>query len=125
MEKFIKGKIMKCVVTGIEPYGIFVKFDDYYSGLIHISEISKGFVRNPGNFVKIGEIINVEILDVDNENGQLKLSIKNIDYKMHHNIKRKKIKETSLGFKTLSYKLPYWIEENLKNHEKVPNSIDK
>ena len=125
MEKFSQGKIVKGVVTGIENYGIFVKFDDYYSGLIHISEISKGFVKNPSDFVKIGEIINVEILDVDNDNGQIKLSIKNIDYKVHHNIKRKKIIETSLGFKTLKYKLPFWIEENLKNNENILNSIDK
>ena len=125
MEKFTKGKIVKGVVTGIEPYGVFVKFDDYYSGLIHISEISRGFVKDPGDFVKIGQIINVEILDIDNEIGRLNLSIKNIDYKINHNIKRKKIKETSLGFKTLAYRLPQWIEENIKNHEKISNSIDK
>ena len=36
-----KGDIVKGVVSGIEPYGIFVKVDSDYSGLIHISEISK------------------------------------------------------------------------------------
>ena len=44
--KYENGKIIKGCVTGIESYGIFMSFDEYYSGLIHISEISKKFVRN-------------------------------------------------------------------------------
>lgn len=125
MEKYMKGRILKGVVTGIENYGVFVQFDDYYSGLIHISEISDGFVRNPADYVSIGEIINAKIIDVDDNMGHLKLSIKNIPYKEKRKTKRRKIKETSLGFKTLAYKLPIWINENLKNHENNLKSIDK
>ena len=116
-----KGKIVKGVVSGIEPYGIFVNFDEYYSGLIHISEISNGFVRNPNKFVELGETIYVEILDVDEDECHLKLSIKNIQYKVGKNHRRVKIKETKSGFKTLQYKLPQWIEENLKNHKNQIN----
>ena len=114
MSKFEKGKIIRGTVTGIESYGVFVSCDDYYSGLIHISEISHGFVKNITDFVKIGDIILVEILDVDEELGHLKLSIKNIDYKKKMTIKRRKIKETPLGFRTLEYKLPIWIEQAIK-----------
>ena len=92
---------------------MFVSCDDYYTGLIHISEISHGFVKNITDYVKIGDVIFVEVLDVDEELGHLKLSIKNIEYKKKVVVKRKKIKETSLGFKTLEYKLPIWIEESL------------
>lgn len=120
----MKGRILKGVVTGIENYGVFVQFDDYYTGLIHISEISDGFVKNPADYVSVGEIINAKIIDVDDTMGHLKLSIKNIQYKEKHKIKRRKIKETSLGFKTLEYKLPFWIEENLKNHTKNLKTID-
>lgn len=119
MSKFRKGKIIRGTVTGIESYGVFVSCDDYYSGLIHISEISHGFVKNINDFVKIGDIINVEILDVDEELGQLKLSIKNIDYKKKMYIRKKKIKETSQGFKSLAYWLPIWIEENIKSKKNV------
>lgn len=119
----MKGRILKGVVTGIESYGVFVQFDDYYSGLIHISEISDGFVKNPADYVKVGEIINVKIIDVDDHMGHLKLSIKNIQYKEKKVTRRRKIIETPLGFKTLSYKLPIWIEESLKNIEE--KSIDK
>ncbi len=114
MSKIRKGRIIRGTITGIEPYGVFVSCDDYYTGLIHISEISHGFVKNINDFVKIGDVIRVEILDVDEEIGHLKLSIKNIDYKNTNIGRRKKIKETSLGFKTLEYKLPFWIEESLK-----------
>lgn len=125
MTKYKKGKIVKGTITGIEDYGAFVSLDEYYSGLIHISEISHGFVKNIEDFVKIGDIIYVEVLDVDEDLCQLKLSIKNINYKRNSNIRRRKIRETSLGFKTLAYKLPFWIEESLKKIKNTSNSIDK
>lgn len=119
MPKYQKGKIVEGTVSGIESYGIFVSFDEFYSGLIHISEVSHNFVRDLHNFVEIGENIYVEILDVDETQNKLKLSIKNINYKKIKVKKKKKIVETSLGFKTLAYKLPIWIEENLQKNKNV------
>ena len=114
MSKIKKGRIIRGTVSGIESYGAFVSCDDYYTGLIHISEISHGYVKDISDFVKVGDLIFVEILDVDEESGHLRLSIKNIEYKSKVVLKRKRIKETSLGFKTLEYKLPHWIDESLK-----------
>ena len=114
MTKYQEGKIIKGTVTGIEPYGIFVSCDDFYSGLIHISEISHGFVKNINDFVKIGDIIFVKVLGSDEDLGQLKLSIKNVDYKMKSKSKKRKIKETNSGFTTLYKNLSFWIEESLK-----------
>lgn len=116
--KICKGEIIRGIVTGIETYGVFVSCDDYYTGLIHISEISHGFVNNINDFVKIGDIVYAEILDIDEELGHLKLSIKNIEYRKKPIIKRKKIRETSLGFRTLEYKLPIWIDEYIKKTKK-------
>lgn len=106
--------IIKGIVTGIEPYGIFLKIDDNNTGLIHISEISSKFVKDPSDFANVGDEMTVEVLE--NENGHMKLSIKNLNEK-NKTKKRRKIIETSLGFKTLDYKLPIWIEENLKKHK--------
>lgn len=127
MSKYKKGRVVKGTVTGIEPYGAFLSFDEFYSGLIHISEISHGFVHDIHDFVKIGDVIYTEILDVDDEEFQMKLSIKNIAYKnsRKYSGKHREIKETKLGFKTLQYKLPIWIEENLKKQKNVINYIDK
>ena len=118
MTKYKKGKIVKAVVSGIETYGAFVTLDDFYTGLIHISEISTGFVKNITDFVKIGDTIYAQILDVDETDCHLKLSIKNIDYKFQNKPKKKKIQETKQGFKTLAYKLPKWIN---KKKEKIYN----
>ncbi len=114
MTKYRKGRVVRGTVTGIESYGIFVSFDEYYSGLIHISEISHGFVKDINNFVKIGETIYVEILDVDESSCHLKLSIKNIVYKIKNKQAKKRIIETKHGFRTLAYKLPIWIDQSLK-----------
>ncbi len=125
MTKYEKGRIVKGTVTCIEPYGAFVSFDEFYTGLIHISEISRGFVKDISDFVNVGDHIYVEILEVDDEEAHLKLSIKNIQYRIDGKPRQKKIKETQTGFKTLQYKLPIWIEEKLKSIKKARNPIDK
>jgi len=107
-EKYEIGDIVTGCVTGIEKYGIFVSLDNYYSGLIHISEISESFVRNINDYVNIGETINVKILDVNDNDFHLKLSIKNIDYRINKK-KRTNIVEVGSGFGILKDKLEEWI----------------
>lgn len=108
-----KNKIVKGIVSGITEYGIFVKLDDYYSGLIHISEISDKFVSNINDYVKIGDNIKVLILDVDDESCHLKLSIKSLNSAVRKN--NHPIIETSHKFSTLEKKLNFWIDEYLNN----------
>ena len=118
MNNYQKGKIIKGIVTGIESYGAFMTFDEYYTGLIHISEISNGFVKDITDFINVGDRIYAEILDVDDEEYHLKLSIKNINYKINGQYRRKRIIETPNGFNTLKKKLPIWIKNKLKKSEK-------
>lgn len=119
MTKYTKGKIVKGTVSGIETYGAFINLDEYYSGLIHISEISHGFVRDIHDFLKIGDTIYVEIIGVDDNLCHLNLSIKDINYKTRPRTKNHRILETNLGFKTLAYNLPIWIEQKLQKDEKL------
>lgn len=111
--KYSKGNIVTGCVTGIEDYGIFVGLDNYYSGLIHISEISDSFVRNISDYVNIGETINVEVLEVNDNNFHVKLSIKNIDYRINKK-RRVKIKEVGTGFGCLKDNLDNWINVKAK-----------
>ena len=113
MTKYMKDEIVTGYVTGIEPYGIFVSLDDYYDGLIHISEISNNFVSNVANYVKIGESIKMKILEVNEKSRHVKLSIKNIDYRDE---KTSKIIPTEKGFKTLENNLPMWIDSKMKEY---------
>ncbi len=113
MQKYEKGKIVTGQVTGIEKYGIFVSLDEFYSGLIHISEISDGFVKNVNDYVKIGETIRAVVVDADEENYHVKLSIKNINYKIRRR-NYQPLKETELGFLPLGERLNGWIKSKLR-----------
>lgn len=112
MPTYQVGDVLECVVTGINDYGVFVQVDDVYKGLIHISEISTHYVKNITDYVELGETILCEVLDIDTKNHHLKLSIKDIHYKLKN--KNSKIKDTKNGFKLLQIKLPVWIREKLK-----------
>lgn len=78
MSKVKVGDIVECVVTGVQSYGAFVLIDNCINGLIHISEISKGYVRNIEDFVRVGETVFVKILELDEENLRAKVSLKEI-----------------------------------------------
>jgi glucose-6-phosphate isomerase len=78
VSKIKVGDIVECVVTGVQSYGAFVLIDNSINGLIHISEISKGYVRNIEDFVKVGETVYVKILELDEEDLRAKVSLKEI-----------------------------------------------
>ena len=113
MKDFKERDIITAKVTGIQEYGAFVNIDDKYDGLIHISEISYGFVKNINDFVKIGDKIYAEIINIDNDNNQLRLSIKDIDYK-NDGSRLKRIAETKSGFEPLKDNLENWINTKIK-----------
>ena len=115
MSDYKVGSIIKGQVTGIEKYGIFINIDPWYDGLIHISEISQGFVKDINDYVKIGDTIYCQILEVDEDNLQLKLSIKNINYKTLD--KNKNIKESRRCFLPLKNNLPIWIKEKINEYQ--------
>lgn len=112
MKKIEKEDVVKVTVTGIQKYGAFVNTEDY-EGLIHISEISYGYVKNVNDYVKIGDEIYAEIVDIDEKDNHLKLSIKNIDYK-NDGSKIERMEETKNGFKPLKDNLEIWIAEKIK-----------
>ena len=111
-----KDDILTGIVTGIESYGIFVNIDDY-SGLVHISEISDDFVRNVGDYANVGDKIKVKVLEINNQNKHLKLSIKSIE-ESNKRVKREKIKETSRGFSTLQDNLEEWVNTKIEEINK-------
>ncbi|MGM9875905.1 MAG: S1 RNA-binding domain-containing protein [Bacilli bacterium] len=112
MKKIEKEDVVKVTVTGIQKYGAFVNTEDY-EGLIHISEISYGYVKNVNDYVKIGDEIYAEVVDIDEKDNHLKLSIKNIDYK-NDGSKIERMEETKNGFKPLKDNLEIWIAEKIK-----------
>ena len=76
-----ENEIVLCTVKKILPHGIFVSLDEYKSqeGLIHISEISPGRVRNIRDFVKEGKRIVCKILRVNKEKNHIDLSLRRVN----------------------------------------------
>ena len=111
------GEIVSGVITGIKDYGAFVQVEEY-CGLIHISEFSDGFVKNINDIVKIGDVVNVEILEVDTEGKKLKLS-----YKTANVIPSKLLEYVHIykGFNALELKLNDWINEAYEKINKKEN----
>ena len=64
------GQIVEGTITGIQPYGAFVSLDEETSGLIHISEISEGFVKDVNHFVHVHDRVKVKIIDFDKSTHQ-------------------------------------------------------
>ena len=105
--------IVEVTVTGIQKYGVFVLINDKYDGLIHISEISSGYVKNINDYVKIKDKIYAQVVGIDNENNKYKLSIKNIDYRNDGKIISDN-ENFSNGFEPLKEHLDIWINEKIK-----------
>lgn len=121
MEDIRVGNVVEGVVTGIENYGIFVKLSNEYYGLIHVSQIINGFVKNTNEYATIGEKIFVEILEVNENEKKCILSIKDINYRKNSD---EKIIESVRGFSPLKQHLPIWIEEKITELRKEEDTAD-
>jgi general stress protein 13 len=116
------GQVVEGQITGIKPYGAFVSIDANTSGLIHISELSEGFVKDVEMFVKIGDKLKLKILEIDPNNHQLRLSLKALNVNSRKSRPRLKpvIKlREKIGFATLKAQLNEWIKDakKEKNHD--------
>ena len=68
------GDIVHGKISGIQQYGIFVRLDSQIEGLIHISEIHGGYVKDIGREYQVGESIKVQVIDIDPYSNQISLS---------------------------------------------------
>jgi len=78
-EKYPPRSIVEGVVSGIMPFGIFVKIEDNCEGLVHISEVSRRRVENLEEHFKVGDRVSAMVLGVDIARKRLSLSIKSYD----------------------------------------------
>lgn len=72
-ESIVKGKVVR-----IESYGAFVDFGAERPGMVHVSELAHGFVKAPGDVVKVDQEVEAMVLDVDRRKKQIRLSMKAI-----------------------------------------------
>ncbi|AMW99695.1 S1 domain-containing post-transcriptional regulator GSP13 [Rummeliibacillus sp. G93] len=120
-KKYKVGDVLTGKVTGIQPYGAFVALDETTQGLVHISEITYGFVKEISDFLTIGQTVEVKVLEVDDDAKKISLSIRALKerppMRKKEAVPRKSLQDRvdesdSVGFNSLKVKLRDWIEES-------------
>jgi len=74
------GKVYEGTVAQLAPYGVFVDVSPAISGLVHISEISDKYVKDPSQYVNKGDKVKVKVIGIDDE-GRINFSIKRANSK--------------------------------------------
>lgn len=75
-EKNQVGSIVEGKVVKIKPFGVIVLLPGNVQGLVHISHISSSFIQNINEYLCVGDLVQVKILSINEENGKIALSMK-------------------------------------------------
>lgn len=70
------GMVLEGIVTNITNFGAFVEIGVHQDGLVHISEIANRFIKSPTEVLKVGQIVKVKVLEVNEALKRIALSIK-------------------------------------------------
>jgi len=83
-----KNKVVKGKVERIENFGVFVDIGAERPGLVHISEITHDYIRDPKEVIKEGDEVDVKVLGVDRRRKKIKLSMKALEEKPEKAVKK-------------------------------------
>ena len=78
-QELAQGQVHRGIVTRLEPYGAFVDIGAERAGLLHVREMSSGYVRHPSELVKIGDEVEVRIVNYDRRKRRIDLSMMGIE----------------------------------------------
>jgi len=78
LEDLKPGMVLPGVVTNITAFGAFVDIGVHQDGLVHVSQLSDNFVKNPWDVVKLQQHVTVRVLDVDLERRRISLTMKGL-----------------------------------------------
>ena len=70
------GMILTGTIRNVTDFGAFVDIGVKHDGLVHISEMSDKFVKNPSEIVSVGDVVKAKVIDIDKERQKVKLSMK-------------------------------------------------
>ena len=79
MEDLKEGMVFKGVVRNVVDFGAFVDIGVHQDGLVHISQLSEGFVKHPSDVVKVGDVVDVKVTAVDLPKKRISLTMKGIE----------------------------------------------
>ena len=75
-EDLKEGMILTGTVRNVIDFGCFVDIGVKYDGLVHISEMSEKYIKNPSEIVSVGDIVKVKVIKIDSERHKVALSMK-------------------------------------------------
>lgn len=105
------------VVKVYQTYAIML-FDDGWTGLLHISELSHSFIRSFTSFVTIGTIYSVKVIAVDEGLGKVHVSLKQMTSpERRHSFSHSLVRDDEISFDSLREHLPLWIQQ--QNQEQI------
>lgn len=78
LEDLKEGMILKGTVRNVIDFGLFVDIGVHHDGLVHISEISSGYIKHPLDVVKLGDIIDVKVMSIDSIKKRIALTMKGV-----------------------------------------------
>ncbi|MCT8140484.1 general stress protein 13 [Anaerobacillus sp. CMMVII] len=118
------GSVVEGKVTGIKPFGAFVAIDEEKQGLVHISQVAHGFVKDINDHLSVGDEVKVKVMSIDSETGKISLSIRETVAAPEKPARPAKprverprkveaaTQEKSQGFNTLEEKLKGWLKQS-------------
>ncbi|MBP3583747.1 MAG: S1 RNA-binding domain-containing protein, partial [Clostridia bacterium] len=77
-QQYKEGDIVSAKIVSLMPFGAFAEVFEDVDGLIHISRISTERINSPADVLKVGDVVDVKITEIDDENRKLALSIRAI-----------------------------------------------
>ena len=112
------NEIVEGTITEIRPYGAIITFPENRTGLLHIKQISDAYISNINTYLQLDAQIKVRIIEIDEHNGFLKLSLKSVPYNERIIFERDKkatnINPAQTDFSAFEKALPLWIEKAIK-----------
>ncbi len=121
-----ESELVLCTVTSVLKNSVFVKLDEYddIDGLIHISEVSPGRIRNIRDFVKEGKKIVCKVLKVNREKQQVDVSLRRVNDNQRRN-KVDEIKQEEKAEKILEHVAKTLGKDPLKFYTEVTQGVFK
>mgnify|MGYP001566955930 FL=1 len=104
---FKLGDMVEGEINRLTPFGAFLKLGEDLNGLIHLSEIGDGNVKDPAEVLKIGDKMKAKIIAIDPSEHRIGLSIKTAGYKSEKNV-------DTAAKKVIKKKVKKTVEEELK-----------
>ncbi|MFB4163118.1 S1 domain-containing post-transcriptional regulator GSP13 [Alteribacillus sp. JSM 102045] len=122
VKQYEVGSIVEGKVTGIKPFGAFVAIDDNKQGLVHISEVAHGYVKDIHEALSVGDQVKVKIKSIDEDSGKISLSIRDTQPVPEGKETRsqrsapkggsRNNNQKNQGFNTLEDKLKDWLKQS-------------